>query len=316
MAKLDRSDIEWIGQHSNWSEKGISQALREHVHADGGAWEKFLSRSFLGLGTAFSLAGIFFFFAYNWDSLHRFVKLGLLEGLLVLLVLGLLALRPRPLATKALLTAAALLVGALYGVYGQIYQRGADAYELFLVWALMILPWVLVAHFAPLWLVWITLANLSLLRFAEQGGIPWVSTEIATLLFLLNGIFLVAFRALPYMLPPAPLPSWFHKLLAIYTLLVALFYLPLQIVDAPLERYWPLFLVVLLFLSLGLWHGLRTKRSFYLAIGCFGAIVLVSALLLRISNGGGMLLLIGLFIVCSIGLLVKTLIDLQRKWIH
>src|SRR5690606_42051813 len=102
MAKLDRSDIEWIGQHSNWSEKGISQALREHVHADGGAWEKFLSRSFLGLGTAFSLAGIFFFFAYNWDSLHRFVKLGLLEGLLVLLVLGLLALRPRPLATKGL----------------------------------------------------------------------------------------------------------------------------------------------------------------------------------------------------------------------
>src|SRR5690606_22549406 len=118
MAKLERPDITWIAANSNWGEKGISKALSGHVYADRATWQRFLSRSTLGLGVAFSLAGIFFFFAYNWDQFPPLAKLGLLEGLLVLLILGILFLRPRPLAQKALLTAASLLVGALYAVYG------------------------------------------------------------------------------------------------------------------------------------------------------------------------------------------------------
>lgn len=314
MAKLERNDIEWIAGNSNWGEKGISKALRGHVYSDRAAWQGFLSLSTLGLGVAFSVAGIFFFFAYNWEKLHRFAKLGLLEGLLVLLILGLLTVRSGPLSKKALLTAASLLIGALYVVYGQIYQTGANAYELFLIWGLMILPWTLVANFATLWLLQIALVNTGLILYADQGGIPWVESQLPTLLIGLNGLLLIVFELIPRWAGSKPRPSWFLKILALFVLAVTLTDLPLNIVHGPFGRYWIQLLVVAFFLALGLWHGLRGKQPFYLASISFGIIILISALMLRISHEAPMILAIGLFIVGSIGLLVKTLLELQRKW--
>src|SRR6185295_11383469 len=42
-------------------------------------WRAFLSRSLLFLGSALMLAGVIFFFAYNWSELGRFAKFALLE---------------------------------------------------------------------------------------------------------------------------------------------------------------------------------------------------------------------------------------------
>ena len=50
---------------------------------------------------------------------------------------------------------AALLVGALLALVGQTYQTGADTFELFAVCAAAILPWVLVACFPTLWVLWL-----------------------------------------------------------------------------------------------------------------------------------------------------------------
>ena len=47
-------------------------------------------------------------------------------------------------AGKAALLAASLFVGALLALIGQIYQTGADTFEMFAAWAALILPWVLV----------------------------------------------------------------------------------------------------------------------------------------------------------------------------
>ena len=314
MAKLERPDIEWIAKNSNWGEKGISRALRGHVYADRAAWQRFLSLSTLSLGTAFGVAGIFFFFAHNWDALHRFTKLGLLEGFLILLILGLWILKPNPLAKKVLLLAASLMIGALYAVYGQVYQSGADAYELFLIWALMVLPWTLLANFTPLWLLQIVLLNLALIQYADQGAAPWVESHIQTLLILMNGLLLIAFESLPRMLRIQPWPIWLLRVLALFILAVALTDLPLKIIDGTLDRYWIELLVVVFFLALGLWHGLQGKQAFYPASVFFGIILLISALMLRISDEAPMILAIGLFIVVSNGLLVKTLLQLQRKW--
>ena len=43
-----------------------------------------------------------------------------------------------------------LLTGALLALSGQVYQTGADTFELFAWWAVLILPWVLVSRFSPL----------------------------------------------------------------------------------------------------------------------------------------------------------------------
>src|SRR5690606_25106025 len=38
---------------------------------------------------------------------------------------------------------AAIATGTLLALVGQIYQTGADAWQLFLLWAVLLLPWVL-----------------------------------------------------------------------------------------------------------------------------------------------------------------------------
>jgi uncharacterized membrane protein len=63
-----------------------------------------------------------------------------------------------------------LLTGALLALTGQVYQTGADTYELFAWWAVLILLWVLVGRFSPLWLLWLGLLNLAVILYFELAG--------------------------------------------------------------------------------------------------------------------------------------------------
>ena len=132
-------------------------------------WRGFLAQLALWLGTVALAAAVIFFFAFNWDDLGRFAKFGLLEAAIVA---GLLALWWTGLdgtAGKALLTLLSLLVGALLALTGQVYQTGADTYELFAWWAVLILPWVVVGRFSPLWLLWLGLVNLAVWFYFSLG---------------------------------------------------------------------------------------------------------------------------------------------------
>ncbi len=120
------------------------------------------------LGAALLLAGVLCFFAYNWDRIGRFGKFGLTEaGILAAALVGWWRL-PR-LSGQVALTTAAVLVGPLLGVYGQTYQTGADPYELFLTWALLIIPWVVAARFTTLWVIEIVLLDVALALWWSQA---------------------------------------------------------------------------------------------------------------------------------------------------
>jgi uncharacterized membrane protein len=124
--------------------------LKSGIWPDKAAWERFSRRALLLAGAGFLLAGIIFFFAYNWAALGKFVKL----GIILLLVIAALPFSFRPtLGGKLSLTAASVLTGVFLGVYGQIYQTGADSFTLFAAWALLILPWTLMSNFRPLWFI-------------------------------------------------------------------------------------------------------------------------------------------------------------------
>jgi len=130
-------------------------------------WRNFLDMLLLWTGVILLVSGVLFFFAYNWSALPRMAKFGLAELLLAAAfisawVLGI----DRP-AGKGALCGAAILTGALLALVGQIYQTGADTYELFLYWALLIVPWVLVGRFAPLWLLWLGLIDIAVPLFCE-----------------------------------------------------------------------------------------------------------------------------------------------------
>jgi len=136
------------------------------------SWFSWARRMLLFFGSALVLAGIIFFFAYNWAAMGRFLKFGLIEaGIIGCIVASHLRGRTR-LSGKVLLLSGSVLVGVLLAVYGQTYQTGADAFELFIGWAVLILGWVIVSEFAALWLVWLILLNTGAILYWHQVGHP------------------------------------------------------------------------------------------------------------------------------------------------
>jgi uncharacterized membrane protein len=47
-------------------------------------------------------------------------------------------------------------------LFGQTYQTGADPWQLFFYWAVLMLPWALIGRFTSIWLIWLGLLNLSM----------------------------------------------------------------------------------------------------------------------------------------------------------
>lgn len=178
--------IDWVEQ-GHIRPHDMPQALAlAGVTPDGRAWRRFIAALLLWLGAMLIAAGVIFFFAYNWQALGRFAKFGLLEGLFIAAAFGAWHVGMEKTAGQASLLLAALLTGALLALIGQTYQTGADPYELFAVWALLILPWVAVSRMPALWLVWIGLLNLAIvLYFQAFRGVAGIVFSNETLLWLL-----------------------------------------------------------------------------------------------------------------------------------
>ncbi len=146
-----------IKKQKHMEKTDSSPLSRQALYADKKQWNQFLSIFLLAVGVGFTVAGIIFFFAYNWDELPKFAKLGIVEVLLIASVLLVTFTRWNKLVKQILLTGATFLIGTLFAVFGQIYQTGADAYDLFLGWTLFTILWAVAIRFAPLWLTFIGL---------------------------------------------------------------------------------------------------------------------------------------------------------------
>jgi uncharacterized membrane protein len=125
-------------------------------------WKFWLDRGLLSLGVVLILAGIGYFFAHNWNHLTDADKLVLAAGGVFISLAGATWAGLDRFSGKILLLAASALVGVFLGVFGQVYQTGADTYELYTSWALLIFPWVALGRFMPLWIFWVLLLNFAL----------------------------------------------------------------------------------------------------------------------------------------------------------
>ena len=128
-------------------------------------WLRFLQKTCLWLGMLALAFSAMFFVAYNWDAMGRFGRFLLLEALILACVLVYWKLDADSLPAKLSLLAAGILVGVLLALYGQVYQTGADSWQLFASWALLIVPWVLVSRFAAMWLLLILLINTAMVLY-------------------------------------------------------------------------------------------------------------------------------------------------------
>ena len=160
------------------------------------AWRRFLDGLALWMGAVFLAAAVIFFFAYNWKELGHFTRFGIVELLLLAAILASWRLGLERMSGKAALLLATLLVGALLALVGQTYQTGADPWELFATWAIFVLPWVVIARFAPLWLLWIALVNLSVSFYYHAfAGLIGLLFGTETLWWTLAGVNTAALAA-------------------------------------------------------------------------------------------------------------------------
>lgn len=132
--------------------------------------------------------------AANWPHMASQTRLALVQGGLALSVLLAAGLAWRDSRWVVLLTGtAALGVGGLLALVGQIYQTGADRWQLFLLWAVLITPWLLLMRSVFLALLWAALLNLSLWLIVDQGLTHrllawWGAEPTAAAAFLLVGL--------------------------------------------------------------------------------------------------------------------------------
>ncbi len=288
-----------------WAENGeissqqMDKALAiADVPPNAQSWRQFVDQLLLWSGALALAFSAIFFFAFNWDALGRFAKFGLVEGLLVVALASYWKVGPEGLLGKVALMVSALLLGALMALYGQTYQTGADPWQLFAYWALLILPWVVVGRFAALWLLWVALINLSLfLYFSTFRG-------AFTIFFTMESQLLLAFAFNTVMLGlwewGARHYVWLTERWAIRILAfasgTAITSLMLQtIFDWSDAGGWTSLLYPLWLAGFYFTYRQRTPDLFMLAGSSFSLIVVIAALLGRAildhSDAGGFLLI-------------------------
>ncbi|WP_370510744.1 DUF2157 domain-containing protein [Bordetella holmesii] len=156
---------------------GTTQQAGSELHA----WRQFLGRTTLWLAVLLLGSGVICWVAANWPGMTVIRRFTLAQGLLTISVLlsVWLALRlrgterMRQRAAGAVLTLSGLLLGALLALLGQTYQTGADTWELFAWWAVLMLPWALAAGTQILWLLWCLVVNAALALWIGEHLLVW-----------------------------------------------------------------------------------------------------------------------------------------------
>lgn len=260
-------------------------------------WRAFLGRLTLWLGTISLAASIIFFFAFNWDDLGRFAKFGLVEAAILAGLALLWRFDLDGIAGKAILLLLSLLVGALLALTGQIYQTGADSFQLFAWWAVLILPWVLVSRFTPLWLVWLALLNLSAYLYF---GRSWDFEDLLWALFGLDSLALVAWEAGHRAGFPWLRDGWPPRLVAIASSAFATALIVWAIMEGGGSAVPAMLAYVAWLAACYFWYRDRRPDLFMLAAGTLSLIVAVVAFLSKhMLDGGGSggFLFIGLAVI-------------------
>jgi len=135
-------------------------------------WLRYVDHFLIAVGALLVVAGVTAFFAWNWADLNHLAKFALIQGGIA----GTAAMSWRlgldSIGGRASLFVSAFLVGVLLAVFGQVYQTGADPYGLFLGWAVLILPWVIIGRQAGLWMLLQILLLIGVMMFWTQVLFP------------------------------------------------------------------------------------------------------------------------------------------------
>lgn len=253
----------------------------------------------LGLAAAAlvqAVAAILFFYAANWWDMAPALKVAGLDLLLVLCGTGALLSPPGGFARSAWAAAGAVLSGVLFGVHGQIWQTGADAWELFALWSGLAIVWAAAARSDAAWLVAVLTATAALARWIGAVGLPvWMSRDwefsiIALAPLAVGGLWLALERRngwlVPVVLALAALCLAFGALVSNSPLLAALLASGLTVALAPPRRCGPWPTAIALILAVVLLESLLV-RQLVGGSGNEAALRLLAAALIMLGGLGG-----------------------------
>jgi raw score 6.03 len=144
------------------------------------SWQRYLNLLFLLLTVGFLTSGVITLIAANLDYFSDLAKIyGLQTLLVVTVVLGIYcfiresrrqAKEKLKWKTYSLFFVVSVLIGALFALVGQTYQTGADVWQLFAVWTLCQLPFLLLFPNVASALLFAATANIAFYLFNEQNA--------------------------------------------------------------------------------------------------------------------------------------------------
>lgn len=316
--KITRTLIHIVSRFSNWQASDIESSFRENdIYANQNDWSKFIKTFLMSLGIAFLVSGVIFFFAYNWASLHKFAKLGLVQVLLITMVGVAVFSKLNKTIKGIILMGAGMLVGALFAVFGQIYQTGANAYDFFFGWTAFIALWVFVSNFGPMWLLFLALINISIWQYFEQvlGNVDEV--KMLDLLFVINVLYLISLKSLAHFGKINLIPRWLERIIVLVSIAYLTYNLCFQIMDFDVMSY-RTFLLGLIALPLGIYYGTLEKDTFFIAtIGLSIILIFLSLLakaIFETGDGLGGFFITGIYIIGSISGLIFLIVNLNKQW--
>jgi uncharacterized membrane protein len=159
-----------------WAEEGLLDAQQMSVLAeqdpfapDAADWKLLVERVCTAAGVILLSAGVIFFFAWNWEAMHRFAKFALaLGGLSAFAALAFFA-SAASIVYRSALLGCCIATGSVLALIGQTYQTGADVWQLFALWALLMIPWASLSGSAACWGLFWAVGQLALLAFFGQS---------------------------------------------------------------------------------------------------------------------------------------------------
>lgn len=316
--------------------QGLDAERSARLLVDAGAvpsateWRDALQR-FAGIAGVLALGfGAVFFIAANWSVLSPGGRLWLLQALfLTAIAAALWRPPPQPVGRGGLLLAF-IGAGALFALFGQTFQTGADVYELFVLWTVLGVPLVLAARWSPVTAAWLLVGNVALALFC--GVIPaqhplWMllgfderSWALRMLIAMLPNLLLWALAEWRAMHDPRVdelLPRWLRRLL----LLTGLGYGTLAAFVAILDSRQQVGAVVLPYLLAASLVGVFCFQFRREALGpvalAASAVVLGLAVLIEWipdQSPGLLTLLLPLWVVVSSTVAGVFLVPLVRRW--
>jgi uncharacterized membrane protein len=279
-----RGELVNLIEHNAVSQEHIDDAVDiSNIKPTQKAWVTFINNLFLWIGCVALGFSFIYFLAHNWSQIGRFARFALVETALVLSILVYLKTQIGSVSSSAALTFSTILLGALMALFGQTYQTGADPWQLFFNWALLMTPWALISRFTTIWLVWLGLLNLSITLYCDAHSNPLsllFGSKVSVLwaLFTFNTLSFVAW----YKLSQSCLwmqKEWAIRLIALavgisITSLALFAILDNRVTDNLALPVWVLFLA-----SFYLFYRKLQVNLFMLAGGCLSGIVVTVALL-------------------------------------